>query len=130
MKLTAAQYAQALFEALQQSSPKDQDLVLERFVKILAGNGDLGKYEQIENEYRRLDLQKQGIKEAEVTFARKMESNGKMLEELNRIVGNRLNLKSKTDPGIIGGVIVKVDDTLIDASVKSQINHLTQSLKS
>ena len=51
-KLTSAQYAQALYEAVHETNPKEHDLVMDRFVKILAQNGDLGKYDEIDAEFR------------------------------------------------------------------------------
>lgn len=148
MRLTSQQYAQALYDAVSQTAPHDHDKVMDKFVKILAENGDLGKHQEIENEYKRLDMQAKGIKEAEVTAARDIEFNSGLIDELNRIINHgltdrspealakgdgafhKLEIKKKIDEGIVGGVIVKVDDTLIDASVKSQLNKLNQELKS
>jgi F-type H+-transporting ATPase subunit delta len=99
-------------------------------VRILAQNGDLGKHEEIDNEFRKLKLESQGIKEAEVTLAKEAQMNHTIIEELNKVVKGKLEIKQKIDESIIGGVVVRVDDTLIDASVKTQLNNLNQSLKS
>ena len=129
MKLTSTQYAAALFDAVSETAPHDHDKVLDNFVKILAQNGDLGKYEEIDNEFRKLKLESQGIKEAEVTLAKEAQMNHAIIEELNKIVKGKLEIKQKIDESIIGGVVVRVDDTLIDASEKTQLNNLNQSLK-
>jgi F-type H+-transporting ATPase subunit delta len=130
MKLTSQQYAQALFEAVSETAPQDHDKVLDNFVKILAQNGDLGKYEEIEAEFRKLKLLSQGIKEAEVTIAKEVEMNSSLIHKLNEIIGNKVEIKKKVDESIIGGVVVRVDDTLIDASVRNQLDNLNQILKS
>jgi F-type H+-transporting ATPase subunit delta len=136
MKLTSQQYAEALYDAVHQTADKDHDKVLDNFVKILAANGDLAKHAEIEAEYYRLEQKEKGIKQAEVTFAK--EHNPKILDELNAVVGAGLGrplksggveFKTKLDKGIVGGVIVRVDDTLIDASVKTQLNNLNRELK-
>jgi len=134
-KLTSNQYASALFEAVTETDPKDHDKVLDNFVKILAQNGDLGKYEEIDNEFRKLKLESQGIKEAEVTVAKETEINHQIIQQLNSVVQasgllSKLEIKQKIDASIIGGVVVRVDDTLIDASVKTQLNNLNRELKS
>lgn len=126
-KLTAQQYAQALFDAVSETAPKDHDKVLDNFVKILADNGHLGMQPHIETEFHRLQQKAKGISEVEVTFAK--EHNPKVLHDLNSIVQGNAEFKTKIDEGIVGGVIVKVDDTLIDASVKTQLEHLNTSLK-
>jgi len=134
-KITSQQYALALFDAVSETAPHDHDKVLDNFAKILANNGDLGKYEEIDAEFRKLKLESQGIKEAEVTVARQAEINHQIINELNAVASARgghskLEIKQKIDESIIGGVIVRVDDTLIDASVRTQLNNLNRNLKS
>lgn len=129
MRITSSQYAAALLDAVHQTSEKDHDKVLDNFVKVLAQNGDLSKYTEIEAEYKRVEREARGIKEAQVTVAREMEINSVLINSLNEIVGGKVEIKKKIDEGIIGGVVVRVDDTLIDASVKDQLNKLNQSLK-
>ena len=129
MKITSLQYAQTLLEAVQMTAPKDHDKVLDNFVKILAQNGDLSKNQEIEKEYRLLEMKARGISQAEVTVARDVEINSILMDSLNKVVNGKIELKQKIDEGIIGGVVVRVDDTLIDASVKEQLNKLNQALK-
>ena len=120
-KLTSQQYAQALFEAVAETAPHDHDKVLDNFVKILAQNGDLGKYDEIDEEFRKLKLESHGIKEAEVTISRETEINQTIIAELNKVVSGKLEIKQKIDESIIGGVVVRVDDTLIEA-IRSAIS--------
>src|SRR3989344_3613409 len=119
MRITSQQYAQALYEAVHQTKDTDHDLVMDRFVKILSQNGDLGKHAEIEQEYKIIEMREKGISQADVTTARNLEINSTLMKELNEIIGNKVEIKSKIDEGIVGGVIVRVDDTLIDASVKT-----------
>ena len=128
-KITVQQYAEALYDSIHQTKPQDHDKVLDNFVKVLIQNGDVSKYGEIEQAYRKLDLKSQGISEAEVTFAREVQVNKQIMEELNKVAGGKVEVKKKVDQGILGGIIIKVDDTLIDASVKTQLNHLNKSLK-
>lgn len=128
-KITSTQYASALFDAVSETAPHDHDKVLDNFVKILAQNGDLGKYDEIDVEFRKLKLSSQGIQEAEVTVAKEVELNHSIITELNKAVSGKIEIKKKIDESIIGGVIVRVDDTLIDASIKTQLNNLNKELK-
>jgi F-type H+-transporting ATPase subunit delta len=133
-KITSQQYATALFDAVSETNPKDQDKVLDNFVRILAQNGDLGKYDEIDAEFRKLKLESQGIREAEVTISREAELNTTIIKELNDVVQasgllSKLDVKTRVDASIIGGVVVRVDDTLIDASVRTQLNNLNSQLK-
>ena len=127
MKLTSQQYAQALYEAVNETNPKDHDLILDKFVKILAEKGDLAKYSDIENAYANIERNEKGIREVNVTFAQ--EHNTKILDDLNKVVQGKAEFKTNLDAGIIGGVVVRVDDTLIDASVKTKLENLNRQLK-
>ncbi len=129
MKLTTTQYAQALYDAVHETGPKDHDKVLDNFVKILAENGDLAKFEEIEAEFKTIEREAKGIKEVNVTFAHPLEKNHQIMDELNKVVEGKVEFKTSTDGSIIGGVVVRVDDTLIDGSVKTQLENLNRELK-
>ncbi len=129
MKFTPKQYAQALYDAIHETGAKDHDLVLDNFVKILAQNGDLGRYAEIENDYHLLEMESKGIKQADVTVARDMEMNSGLLDQLNKIIGGKADIKKKVDDGLVGGVVIKIDDTLIDASIKTQLKNINNTLK-
>lgn len=129
MKINAKQYAQALLDAVQTTATKDHDKVLDNFVKILSQNGNLGDYQAIEAEYKLLEMNVKGVRQAEITVAREMEINSGLVHQLNEVLKAKVEIKKKIDAGIIGGVVVRVDDTLIDASVKGQLAKLNQSLK-
>lgn len=129
MKYTYVQYAQALYESLQDTKPKDHDTVIENFIKVLAANGDLVEYDKIIAEFEIYDRTQRGIKEVEVTTAQDIKFNKPLLDELNHIVGKDIQLKQKVDENLVGGVVIKVDDTLIDGSIKRQLVNLEQELK-
>ncbi len=129
MKYTHSQYAQALYESLQDTKPKDHDQIIENFIQVLGANGDLGEYENIIAEFEIYDRDQRGIKEVEVTTATDIKFNKPLLDELNSIVGKDIELKQKVDENIVGGVVIKVEDTLIDGSVKNHLNNLANQLK-
>lgn len=128
MKLSPKQYAEALFEAAAETDPKDQDIILDRFVKILQTNGDLGKFPEIEAEYKNIERGQNGIAGGKVTFA--MEHNAKVLNDLNKVVAGKTEYKTKIDEGLVGGIVIRVDDTLIDGSVKTMLAQLKTDLNS
>ena len=121
--INAKTYAQALFEAVSESKPKDHDIILENFVKILNENADLGLYDQIEAEYQKLEMQSKGVKKVELTTASNVNAK-KIIEELNDLIGGKAEIQHKIDQKIIGGVVLRVDDTLIDASIKTSLEKL------
>lgn len=130
MKFTAKQYAQALMDSLSETDPKDTDKILDNFVTVLVENDQLRLFEEIVNEFHRIDLEKKGTKQAEVTSARPLsrENENAVIEHLNKIVGSKVELKKQIDERLVGGVVIRVDDKLVDASVKNELNQLKNEL--
>jgi F-type H+-transporting ATPase subunit delta len=128
MKFKAKQYAQALYEALQETKPKDQDIVIENFIEILKQKGDLAEYETIIAEYEVYDREQRGIKEVEITTAGGAQMNKSLINDLNEIIGADIEVKEKVDKNLIGGVVIKAGDTLIDGSIKNQLEQLRGNL--
>lgn len=128
MPITIRQYAEALYDALHETKPEAHDHVIENFISILKDNGALEHYEAIVAEYELLDKAKGTNRDIEMTFARETEVNKGILEDLNAYAGTKADVKTKVDEGLIGGVIIRVDDTLIDASVKGTLEKLKQEL--
>jgi F-type H+-transporting ATPase subunit delta len=130
MKLTAHQYAKTLYESLQDTAPKDYDQILDNFVKALALNNDIGLQEEIFQEFEKLEKGAKGIKIAEVTSAKPLEKHAEkqIIEHLNKMVNAEVELKKKIDEKILGGVVIRLDDTLIDASVKKSLEDLKNNL--
>jgi F-type H+-transporting ATPase subunit delta len=130
MKYSSKQYAQALFESLEGSANKDHELILDNFVKVLAENNDLRLFNEIADEFHKLELNKKGIKQVEITSAHPInkENEHAIIEQLNKLVKGDLELKQKVDENIIGGVVVQVDDKMLDASVKNNLEQLKKEL--
>lgn len=129
MRFTHQQYAQALYESLQDTKPKDHDIVIENFVGLLKKNGDLAEYERVIAVFEAYDKEQRGIKEVEITTAHDGKLNKSILDHLNKLVGKDREIKHKVDENLIGGVVIRVEDTLIDASTKRQLEDLEQSLR-
>lgn len=128
MRFTKTQYAKALGEALEGTAGNDHDKVIDRFVEVLKQNNDLPAFESIVEEYEKLAKANTGITEAEVTLAQEVKLGSEIIDSLNKAVGEKVELKVKVDKSIVGGIIVRAGDTLIDASVKKQLENLKANL--
>ncbi len=53
----------------------------------------------------------------------------KIQATLEKLTGNRVILETQVDPSIIGGIIAKVGDLVLDGSIKTQLNGLMESIK-
>ncbi len=76
--------------------------------------------------YREFVLESRGIVIADVTTAVEMTTDERELvsEGLASIVGRDVVIRAVVDPDIIGGMVARVGDRLVDGSVISQLNRL------
>jgi F-type H+-transporting ATPase subunit delta len=113
---------------MSESKAGDYDRVIDNFIRILNTNGDLPYYEAIIQEYERIDREERGITEVEITTAGNVTISKETIQALNKAVDGDIELREKVDESLIGGVIVKIEDTMIDASLKGQLKHLKDKL--
>ena len=130
MKFTAHNYAEALLDAISDTNPKDTDKVLDNFVQVLAQNNDLRLFEDIASEFHKLELAKKGIKQVEVTSAHPLnkENEQEILHELNKLAKGNYEIKKKIDEQLLGGVVIRLEDKMLDASVKNDLEQLKKEL--
>jgi F-type H+-transporting ATPase subunit delta len=75
-------------------------------------------------------LAERGIAVAEVTTAEPLGPNEQEIvrSKLNQLFGKEIELRLHTDPSIIGGIVARVGDQLIDGSVINQLRRLRARL--
>ncbi len=133
MKITNKQYAQSLYEVVSQSEDDNVKVVVKNFVKVLIKNNDLGKIEKVITEFEKIWNLKQGVLEGEITSARELKDetmellNGQIVKLLG---AKEVNLKNKVNKDILGGFVARLGDTVIDGSVKNQLQNLRSRLVS
>ena len=85
---------------------------------------------EIDQIFGELLLDERGIAVAAVTTAEPLDAQGQAMvkERLKRLIGKEIELKMSTDPAMIGGIVARVGDQLIDGSVVSQLRRLRNRL--
>lgn len=104
-----------------------------KMVLMLAAKGKLETIEEITDEYQRLLDSYHGVEGAElieVTTAIPLDDKEKLelSQRLTDIVGKPVILKAMVDPDIIGGIIIKVGDKIIDGSMRTKLEELKKEL--
>jgi len=97
---------------------------------LLVLKGRLRSAPQIADEYQRLFDDHRGIKHAEVATAIPLDETSKkrITQSLETMIGKKLSLSLKVDSDILGGFIARIDDSLIDCSIRSELEQLKKSL--
>ena len=101
-------------------------------IKLLVEYDRLGLLPEVAAAFEELKAEAEGVLEAEITAATNpTDAEVKALvKRLESKFGKKIEANVKVDPEIIGGVKIIVGDTVIDASVRGQLQELAYTLKS
>jgi F-type H+-transporting ATPase subunit delta len=107
------------------------DPLTSNFLGVLARNGRKGALPQVIRLFRRLAANHRGETTAEVVSAHPLTDDqvAALKAKLKSRAGRDVTIEARTDPAILGGVIVKLGSEMIDASLKTKLNRLAQAMK-
>ncbi|HEY4132077.1 MAG TPA: ATP synthase F1 subunit delta, partial [Gemmatimonadaceae bacterium] len=97
-----------------------------KFLQALVRNRRQMLIPQIAHEYNDLVDQVEGRVHASVTVAREADDadRGVITSQLSRAFGKDVVPHFRVDPAILGGVVVRVGDTVLDGSVRRRLSTL------
>jgi F-type H+-transporting ATPase subunit delta len=103
-----------------------------RFLELLAEKHRLPVLFRIRREFDSLWAKEQKLLEVSVTSAVDLDEEtvkgiGKKIEEQT---GNRVELTSHVDPDLIGGLVIRVGNLVLDASVRNRLERLRRQVAS
>ena len=101
------------------------------FLAVVARNRRLFAIPAMIGAYLAKLAERRGEVTAEVTAAQPLNETQLVLlsEQLRRSVGRRVSVDARVDPGLIGGMIVKVGSRMVDGSLKSKLQRLQLAMK-
>jgi F-type H+-transporting ATPase subunit delta len=102
------------------------DEILLNFLSLLIENHRMPVIFRIRQEYERLWDEENKTLPVEITSA--TESDAETTESLGRTIGERagrkVTLAARVDPDILGGIIVRVGNSILDASIRNRLEQL------
>jgi F-type H+-transporting ATPase subunit delta len=102
-------------------------------VGMLADKNKLSEMDDVSLEYQRLVDSYHGIEgaeAAEITTAMPLDEDDKlkMGKRLSEMLGRPVTLNVVVDPALLGGIVIRVGDKLIDGSVRHRLQTLSKEL--
>ena len=101
------------------------------FLFLLVDKGRMNILSPIVSELRRLIEESEGIERVEVSVP--MPLTGSQRDLLQSVLegqtGKKVMLEETVEPGVLGGMIVKVGSTVYDGSARTQIKQIRQNLE-
>jgi F-type H+-transporting ATPase subunit delta len=103
---------------------------VQNLVQLLLKRGRIEELPHVASEFRRLDDKRQGITHATATSAAPLTPDEvrALTARLEQSTGNRIALDVQVDPSLLGGIVVRVGDRLIDGSVRGRLERLRNQL--
>jgi F-type H+-transporting ATPase subunit delta len=109
----------------------DFSVLIRNFLRLLLDKNRIGAIEAITTHHSKLIDETSNIAHAEIVTARplKQRTLDNVVKSLEGLTSKKIKPHLRENPEIIGGVIVKIGDTIFDGSVRAQIEGLKESFK-
>jgi len=110
---------------------KSSEPMVLNLLYLLVEKGRIGAIGEVAAGYRLLLESQRGIARAEVTTATPLSQAelAKLKGSLGQLVGMQIILKTRVDPALIGGMVARVGDKVIDGSTKGRLAVLKRELR-
>lgn len=131
MNITPKQYALSLYEILTVSSKNEAGSIIKKFIKVIINNNHISKIpsivEHLENHWNKQN----NIVTTEITSARKLDAS--IIKYIKTHIAkisntNQIEINEVINQNIIGGVIIKFGDKIIDGSLSTELKNLKSLL--
>ncbi len=101
-----------------------------RLTGMLLERRRLSSIPEIFQQYQSLLLKEKGIVIADVTTAVPLDAAAETMiqKQLSALLGKDVEIHAQVDPAIIGGMVARIGDNLIDGSVSNQLRRLHERL--
>lgn len=116
---------QAIVEKLELSA------VMKSFLLLLFDKGRMGFVSNINDFYQKFADELKGVARASLVSATELsaEAIDKIRTALSKKTGNDIILEVEQDPSLIGGIVTRIGDLVLDGSIKTQLLNMRESLK-
>lgn len=131
MKITANQYAELFYELTVNKAQAEISAIVSNFLEVLAKNRQMKLADKIIEKFSEIYNKKNGIVEAEITSCEVL--SNELRNKVSNYVSTKYQAKevilnNKIDLKIKGGIVIKVGDDIMDASIERSLVELKNVL--
>jgi F-type H+-transporting ATPase subunit delta len=112
-------------------SPQEKEKALKELLPRLLSREREEMIISIVPEYQRLLDEEKDVEPVEVTLASAITPalESELKQRLAQVIGKKVRLEIKIDPKILGGMVLRWEDRVVDASVKKKLELIGDHLK-
>lgn len=126
MKLSPQNCGKILYELTKDAGTKEMDKIVKQFILFLKQEQMLSKIKYIMDEFVSYTKEQQGIVKLDITSARVLSKT--QLDKICKHFGQKVETEVEVDETLLGGVIIKDKNRILDASLKTQLQKLKRQL--
>ena len=117
----------SLFEKAVSSS---MNVILVEVLKVIIESDDISLLKNVAKHFTLLSKQKLNIAFVEVVSSNEMNSDQKdeISNSLSELINKKIDINFNVDKNLIGGLKIKVDDTLYDSSLQTKLENAKSKL--
>jgi ATP synthase F1 delta subunit len=99
---------------------------LVNFLELLIENHRMPVIFRVRRVYQRLWEQENRLLPVEITSAIELDetTTGSVAQSIGESTGRRVELRTRVDPDILGGIVVRVGNSILDASIRNRLEQL------
>lgn len=100
-----------------------------KFLKVVARHGRFNAVQQIAKSYRNQVNEKLGRAAVTVTTAQPLDDDlrARVMQAVEARLGKQVDLQTEVDGSLIGGMVVRVGDTVFDASIANRLDRIRKT---
>ncbi|NVK25705.1 MAG: F0F1 ATP synthase subunit delta [Gammaproteobacteria bacterium] len=104
----------------------------QNFVKVLAENGRLVALPAVAEKFEELKAQYENEIEVDITSATELSDaqTTSLVNALEKRLARKIKLNCNIDSNVVGGLLIKAGDTVIDATLRGKLDRLSTVLQS
>jgi len=104
--------------------------LLANVLQLMLERGRFAAVDDLRRAYEAVAVVEQGVVEVEVVSAVELapETEKKIAARVQEATGRRVELARRVDPSILGGLVLRIGDIIVDGSVKAGIRQLRRKL--
>ena len=106
--------------------------ILQNFIAVLIEQRRIGQFHEIAEQFKRELDEHLGIAEARISSVRDLTAEEKqsLEKQIAAMTGKVIRAAYSRDPGLLGGVVVRVGSMIYDGSIRGQLQRIRQQIAS
>ncbi len=125
-KLSINQYAKILYDITVGQKPEEMSKGISAFIEFVQKNRAWKKMNEIGEAFQKYSKKQEGWVELHITSAQKLSQE--IIEEVKKNFGTKVEVTTSEEKSLIGGIKVQTDNKIFDASVKTQLQKMKETL--